>query len=356
MNQDQDFEEAFEVIKVNDTHFKGKYPLRLPLPSARGVYGGNLIAQTLKVAMESSPPDYVPQSFHSFFVAPGKKSSPLDYKITTMGKEGDRIIKQSIQALQKDKIKFTALVSLVRASTTNGAKTSETATKTNETTKTFVTPKFQLPPQKLHHKYNPDEIHSLVHTDYIRNAYSNEFVDYKLVPEEQHQSPADRWVNVWSGIVQPGNHFRDAMTNFVGLASLSDSVFLTTLARILHAPWNPTETRSFEEVDLDKDARMWMNVSLNALHIFHYNAMSLDHHLYFHTTDPNDFDVASQWLTFSYQARRVLNNRTLVRGYFYNRDGKLIATAIQEGLTLSFKGFETIPEETSNYQDVKVRL
>lgn len=345
-HQDQDFEEAFEVIKVNDTHFKGKYPLRLPLPAARGVYGGNLIAQTLKVAMESSPQQYVPQSFHSFFVAPGKKSSPMDYKVTTIGKVGDKIIKQSIQAIQKDQIKFTALVSLVRVGAEDGTKSGANGTNLH----------YQLPPQSLHHKYNPDDIHSLVHTDYIRNAYSDEFVDYKLVPQEQHQSPANRWVNVWSGIVQPGNHFRDAMTNFVGLASLSDSVFLTTLARILHAPWNPTETRSFEEVDLDKDARMWMNVSLNALHIFHYNAMSLDHHLYFHTTDPHDFDVASQWLTFSYQARRVLNNRTLVRGYFYNREGKLIATAIQEGLTLAFKGFETIPEETSNYQDLKVRL
>lgn len=337
----EDFEEAFRVIKINELKYIGAHPLRLPLAAARGVYGGNTIAQTLLVGMQSSPEDYVPHSFHSFFIAPGKATTPMEYEVVKINDDGD-IIKRAIKVTQYGKVRLTALVSLIKAGTPiNNNHTDD----------------FQPQPQNLHYKYpDPNQVNTLKHTSYMRNAYSEEFVDSKLTPEENDQSPADRWIQVWSGLQQKDNTFKDKRFNFVGLGAVSDSVFLTTLARILHAPWNPTETRSFEEVDLDKDARLWMNVSLNALHIFHYNAMSLDHHIYFHTTDPKDFDVAGEWLTFNYQARRVSNNRTLVRGHYYTKEGKHIATVAQEGLTLSFKGFETIPEETTNYQDIKVKL
>lgn len=318
-----DFEEAFELEKVDANHYRSKHPLKLPMPVARGVYGGNTIAQTLKVAIESSPSNYVPHSFHSFFIAPGKDTIPMEYQVVKIKGDNDDgdLIKKSIRVTQEGETKYIAMVSLIK----KGLK--------------FQHPHVQLPPQKLQSQYNPEDVNQLVHTTYIRNAYSDEFVDYKLVPEEKNQMPADRWINVWSGIVE--TKFKNKMNNYVGLGNLSDSVFLTTLARILHAPWNPTESSPFTEVDLNKDARILMEISLNALHIFHYNAMSLDHHLYFHSCDPEDFNVAEDWLKFSYQARRVLNNRTLVRGYFYNKNGKLVATAVQEGLTLGFKGFES---------------
>lgn len=335
-----DFEEAFRVIKIDEEHYVGAHPLRLPMEAARGVYGGNTISQTLLVGVKSASEDYVPHSFHSFFIAPGKATMPMEYHVVKINDTGD-IIKRSIKVTQKGKVKFTALVSLIR----KDVKLDDTETD------------FQTNPQELHTKYrDPSSLHTLRHTGYMRNAYSDEFVDHKLLPEENKLSPADRWIQVWSGVHQENNTFKDKMFNYISLGAVSDSVFLTTLARVLHAPWNPTETRSFEEVDLDKDARIWMNVSLNALHLFHYNAMSLDHHMYFHSNDPNDFDLAKYWLTFNYQARRVSNNRTLVRGHYYTKDGKQIATVAQEGLTLAFKGFETIPEETTNYQDLKVKL
>lgn len=335
----EDFEEAFRVVKIDEENYVGAHPLRLPMAVARGVYGGNTIAQTLLVGIKSAPEHYVPHSFHSFFIAPGKSTMPMEYKVVKINDSGD-IVKRAIKASQNGKVKFTALVSLIR----NDIKVDNSTD-------------YQTQPQSLHYKYpDPNKINTLRHTDYMRNAFSEEFVDHTLCPEEKKLSPADRYINVWSGVHQQNNEFKDKTFNFVGLGAVSDSTFLTTLARTLHAPWNPTETRSFEEVDLDKDAKIWMNISLNALHIFHYNAMSLDHHIYFHTNDPKDFDVAGEWLTFNYQARRVSNNRTLVRGHYFTKSGKQIATVAQEGLTLSFKGFETIPEETTNYQDLKVRL
>lgn len=42
-----DFEEALRVIKLDETHYVGAHPLRLPVTGGRGVYGGHLIAQSL---------------------------------------------------------------------------------------------------------------------------------------------------------------------------------------------------------------------------------------------------------------------------------------------------------------------
>lgn len=319
----EDLEETFKINKISESLYIGGHPLKLPLPSARGVYGGNTIAQALLVAILSAPLNYVPLSFHSFFIAAGSADVPMEYHVVKLVDEDD-ILKRSIKAIQKGKVRFTALVSLVKKGKRSNL--------------------YQKPPESLHYKYDPENVNKLTHTGYVRNAFSEEFVDHNLVPEEKNMVPADRWINVWSGVEQKDNKFTDPRFNYVGLGGASDAVFLTTLARILHAPWNPTESQAFDEVDLEKDARMWMSVSLNALHIFHYNAMSLDHHMYFHVDDASDFDIADGWLTFNYQARRVLNNRTLVRGFFYTREGKLVATVAQEGLTMGFKGFDMIPK------------
>lgn len=335
-----DFEEAFRVIKLNHDTYVGAHPLQLPMSLARGVYGGHTVAQTLLVAIESAGPGYIPHSFHSFFIAAGSALVPMEFKVITMSDDGE-VIRRFIKVMQKGAIRFTALVSLIRSKKSRNEEKKEKPSD-NETQLTF-----QRQPNSLHYKY-PDvsKVNYLKHTGYIRNAYSEEFIDHKKVPAEMDQSPADRWIEVWSGMCQPQDKFKNSLFNYVGIGDLSDSVFLTTLARILHASWNPTESRSFEEVDLDKDARQWMNISLNALHIFHYNAMSLDHHIYFHTDDAEDFDVCKDWLTFNYQARRISNSRTLVRGYMFNKDGKHVATVAQEGLTIGFKGFDTIPEES----------
>jgi acyl-CoA thioesterase-2 len=54
---------------------------------------------------------------------------------------------------------------------------------------------------------------------------------------------------------------------------------------------------------------------------------SLDHALWFH----EDFQ-ADQWLLLSMEAERVAGGRGLARGRFYTREGRLVATTMQEGL------------------------
>lgn len=312
-NDTKSLEEACRVIKIDDNNYVGAHPLRLPMAVARGVYGGHTVAQSLYVAMEAAPENYVPHSFHSHFIGPGKATIPFHYKVDKLVDDGE-ICKFSIQAIQKDLVKFVCMVSLVpKGSNKNSS------------------PDIQIEPPSIMKKYDPNNIQIVHHTDFVRNAYSPELIDFTLVPEENSKQPAERWVTLFSGIDQKVP-FVNPMFNYVGLANLSDSAFLTTMARVLHFPWNPSTLG--EDFDSGKDAMQLIRQSLNILHIFHYNAMSLDHHIYFHTDNPFEMDVVNDWLCFTYQFKRVSNNRSLVRGYLLNKDYKCVATVIQEGLTI----------------------
>ncbi|CUM67060.1 uncharacterized protein PRCAT00004749001 [Priceomyces carsonii] len=313
-----DFEEAIRVIKIDEENYMGAYPLRLPMIGARGVYGGHTVAQTLLVAIESAPEDFVPHSFHAYFVKAGSGKTPMHYKVLKLH-DDERFAKRSIQVIQEGKVRFNCIASLVKSNNSSSFE-------------------IQPPIPKAQIKYpDMDKLTVVHHTDYIRNAYSPEFEDFRLVPEENSQEPADRWIVVFSGLDQP-SPFKNPSSHYVGMADLTDSAFLTTMARVLHLPWNPTENGPVESFDEEKDARKLMERSLNILHLFHYNAMSLDHHIYFHDNDHANFDMTKDWLCFAYQMRRLSNSRTLVRGHLFNKEGKCVATVVQEGLTYLFEG------------------
>lgn len=306
-----DFEEAMAVQKINENTWIGRRPLGLPLPGARGVYGGHLVAQGLLVAMELAP-GHIPHSFHIHFIKAGLAQTPITYTVTRL-REGS-FAQRQIVALQKGKTVFSAMCSLFQ----KGQRANS----------------LQLSPQPspLAQKYpDPDALRNVVHTDFVHNAYLDEFVDPSLCPEEDKMAPSERQITLWCKLHHSGP-LKDPRFNFVGLGDLSDAAVLTTLARALHLDWNPTLDNPYEAYDDLKDARRLMEVSLNIIHIHHYMAMSLDHTLYFHVDDFDDFKVMD-WLTMSYQFGISKNHRTLVRGHFFDPKGNCVATFVQEGLT-----------------------
>lgn len=321
----ENFEEAFRVIKIDENNYVGAHPLRLPMSIARGVYGGHICAQALLVGMESAP-GYVPDSFHLYFIGAGSNKIPMSYKVTKV-LDGDAYASRLIEVVQDGQIKSNCMVTLRKKGILAQSRKSSRDKNLDDPSEVPHVPTKDEDPNKLH------IVH---HTDYIRNAYSDEFLDHELVPHEKDQDPSDRWITVYSGIEQRKS-FKDPLFNYVGIADLSDSALLTTLARVMHFPWNPTEKYAPEEFDSNRDARTLLKVSFNILHIFHYNAMSLDHHIYFHSDDyTKAFDVCQDWLTFSYQVKRLSNHRSLVRGHLYNNEGTCVATVVQEGLAYLF--------------------
>ncbi|CAK9435410.1 uncharacterized protein LODBEIA_P01370 [Lodderomyces beijingensis] len=362
-----DFEEALRVIKVDENHYVGAHPLRLPVPGSRGVYGGHMIAQSLLVGIEStrSPSDadkvMIPDSYHSFFINAGNARVPMEYTVTKLY-DDEFVSRRYILVSQRGKNRLTCLITLRKTGT-----------------KSIHSYDESMPPPPLQSKY-PDrnKLHQVQHTDFVRNAFGEEFLNYKLCPEEKNLPFADRWVTVFSGLVnepEPGTQretvtemypdalgevheikklilrpknsrsVKDPIYNYVGLADISDSAFITTIVRVLHLPWAPSLERD-ETYDAASDATYITRANLNAMHIFHYNAMSLDHHIYFHNneyepTDGSAFDICKDWLAFTYQMKRLSNNRLVARGFMYNENKKCVATIIQEGLTILRAGVAT---------------
>ncbi|KAG2732991.1 hypothetical protein G9P44_003981 [Scheffersomyces stipitis] len=365
----EDFEEAFRVVRVEEDRYVGAHRLELPMIGARGVYGGHTAAQSLLVGIrcvrdDPSRADFLPESFHMYFIAAGDPRVPMSYEVAKLY-DDENMSKRSIKVIQKGRVRSNVLVTMVKP----GYKTQKA-----------VDIAMPVPPLQL--KYpDPNKLYQVHHTGYVRNAYSDEFVDYSLCPEEDALYPAERWITVFSGIrnqpepgkenefdeleevivdskgkemkstkkiMRPHNQqsFKDPTNNYVALADLSDSALLTTMARVLHLPWNPTEDHPFEEIDHSKNAMSIMPITLNALHLFHYNAMSLDHHIYFHNDnigeDIKSYDAVKDWLCLTYQMTRHRNSRTLVRGFMYNKKHQCVATIIQEGLTIMH---DSVPEK-----------
>lgn len=315
-----DFEEALRVHQIDTNTWEGVHPLRLPIQGARGVYGGHMCAQTLLVAIESAP-GYVPLLFHSHFIKPGNPRVVARYNVENIRDDVDICVRQ-IHLIQKGQVMYLALCTLVKKGSG------------------YRRDLLQVPPPALTKKYrDPELLHQSFHTDFIRNAYSDEFVEHELCPEEKAQDASERWISLWSRLHQPHkSHVSDSKFNFVGLADLSDAVILTTLARVMHLDWNPTVDNPFEEYDEGKDARQLMHMSLNGLHLFHYQAMSLDHHIYFHCDDFDAFNVIGDWTSLAYQFKISKNHRSLLRGYFFDKNDRCIATFVQEGLTILHAG------------------
>lgn len=360
----EDFEELIRVIRQAPDVWVGAHPLRLPMKMARGVYGGNTIAQTLLVAIELTRSDdgatYIPELFHMYFVKAGNWKIPMTYRVT-FASDDDGLARRYIEVVQQDNIISTCLCSLRRPRAKGQPRNPQHEIQRQMTT--------------VSKKYDPRQLSKTYHTGFVRNAYSKEFTDYTACPEEKSLAPSDRWLTVWLGLhnvidpkyagreeelkvrvrleedessvfeagpaeVIPPQYqklFKEPVYNLIGLANISDLAFLTTQARVNHIPWNPTQDHPVDALDEGKDAGLLITHSLNILQIWHYQAMSLDHHIYFHVDlmedDDQGFDIVKDWLCFNYSTKRVNNLRALVRGFMYNQKGYCVATVIQEGLT-----------------------
>lgn len=330
-----DFEDAMGVMQKNENTWVGLQTLNLPVPGARGVYGGHMVAQALLVAIELAPA-YVPHSFHSHFIRAGLLKIPVTYQVTRLGDSGE-LVQRQVLAVQNGRIVYSAMCSLRRKRNSQRLDSAMRAD-TDKAEKTKSSKIDFLPPVPILAKKYPDPnvLHNVVHTDFVHSAYLDEFVNYELCPEEAEVGPSERWITLWTRLGQekPLSHPK---YNFVGLADISDSSVLTTLVRALHLHWNPTQDNPFQTFDELRDVRNVLEVSLNMMHIYHYNAMSMDHSLYFHVDDFCELDVLG-WLTLSHLFKISKNNRTLVRGHFFDSRGKCVASFVQEGLTYMHRG------------------
>ncbi|KAK6204819.1 thioesterase-like superfamily-domain-containing protein [Scheffersomyces amazonensis] len=320
-NSTVDIDEEFGVIQVNESKYIGKKPLTKVAPAVRGAYGGNIAGQAILVAIKSSPPGFKPHCLHSYFVKPVNSEEPVEWDVEIISK-GKNFCNRSVKGSQGGEIKYFANISLTRKNSNKEAqqkydeyvKKQEEGQDDDEDEEVVQKPfGFQTPYHPWFSKYKPEDIevdprgvNILVYHKIIPAL-----VDLKLSPEEEKIPVAERRLAYYvkwgieneQGFNQPLKNVDDTY-KYVGLGVISDSLFLTRLARALR----------LRDVNLNDMA--------------HYFSVSLDHIIYFHD---DDFDV-TKWMGFAFKAVRFVNKRVVLEAEMYNDKGVHVATLVQEGL------------------------
>ncbi|CAI5756474.1 unnamed protein product [Candida verbasci] len=331
--QPVDVDAEFGVDKVSDNKYVSKKPMYLPTASSKGAYGGNLCGQALLVAMKSAGSEFKPHSIHSYFVRPTLPNLSITWEVEEIS-NGKTFCNRNIKAIQNNVIVFIASISLTRK---NSYKESmdkyneyyskiqqkgkdDDSTEEDEDDDSSTAPVKPFVFQTPQHEWltrSKEELENLP----IRDIESSMLVYIKFVPEfielnktksEDSLTVPDRKLSFlvkWG--IENEQGFNQPLTNltpeyqFVGLAFLSDSLFLNSLTRILR----------IEDFQVNN-------------HTASFDSVSLDHIVYFHD---DDFDVR-QWMGYSFKAIRFAHNRVVVEGEIFNEKGTHIATIIQEAL------------------------
>ncbi|CAH2354358.1 peroxisomal acyl-coenzyme A thioester hydrolase 1 [[Candida] railenensis] len=315
-----ELQEPFELVKISENSFKSKHFLTKPHPSVRGVYGGNLAGQAVLVAIRTVPKGFVPHSLHSYFVKAGLPDRDFFWEVERLS-DGKSFCNRIVKALQDGEVKYVAQISLT---TKNSMKQQQSAYEefkkkvssgeADEDDDILPVSKpvhFGRPYPKWLGKYSPDEIkiNPRVDNRHISHKLPPEMTDLELTRKDEENTPAtERQLSYfvkWGNQNKPDLRAADLDEfRYTGLAFISDSIFLTRIARVLRIP------------NLDHGQMAF------------YFSVSLDHIIYFHDSD---FDP-TEWMSFSFNAVRFSNDRALIEGEFFDSKGKHIASVIQEGI------------------------
>ncbi len=254
-------------------------------PSDEGwkrVYGGLVVAQALRAAYATAPAR-ICHSLHSYFLRPGDTSRPIDYQVERV-RDGASFAVRRVRASQGDKQIFD------------------------------LTCSFQTPELGLEHQFDMPTV----------------------APPESLREETQRWLDL-------GDALPESVRRFAGSTQRIDARWInhTNFPPVAGPPAKAVWMRAKEPVVGGEDAQQ-ATLAYASDMTFVETAMrphgvnfwteglqgaSLDHALWFH--QPIDFN---EWHLFVQDSPASSGGRGLARGYLFSRDGRLVASAMQEGL------------------------
>ncbi|WP_166423025.1 acyl-CoA thioesterase domain-containing protein [Paraglaciecola sp. 20A4] len=251
----------------------------------RALFGGQVMGQAIAAAQLTLPEGRVAHSFHAYFLLPGDAKKPVVFDVQTV-RDGRSFSTRRIKAIQNGRSIF------------------------------YMTASFQQPEPGLEHQFavmpdvpSPESLPR----DTMFDEVAPESMSTRMREALGYHKPIDmrsvqQFDSASSGIHEPkryiwmkaeevlhGNvHLNQAMLSYA-----SDYHFLSTA------------TQPHDVSVRDKNLIM----------------ATIDHAVWFH--HPFDFD---DWLLYCAESPFSGGARGLVRGQFFNRQGKLVASTMQEGL------------------------
>ena len=250
-------------------------------PEAFRVYGGQVLAQAISAAVQTVDSRRVLHSQHAYFLRPGDPRKPIELEVER-ARDGASFSARRVVAKQSGKPILGSSMSFQMPSSGDDYQ-----------------PEMPdaPPPESL-----PSERQLSLDAGNLDESFmitTGEDLDIRVVEPIDWENPVPR-----TGKLQAWMKTSDKVPDDPGLhrsllAYLSDT-FLIDVCLIVHG-------RHFNEGG--------------------FQVASLDHALWFH----EDFR-ADEWLLHQVEAERLSGGRGLARGSFYTRDGKLVATTMQQGL------------------------
>ncbi len=279
----KDVSELLDLLELEriETHlFRGQsHSVGSPI-----VFGGQVLAQALQAAIHTTPADRWVHSLHAYFILAGDIDMPIVFQVDAI-RDGGSFSTRRVKAIQNGEAIF-----LMSAS-------------------------FQLQQEGFDHHINMPNVsppEQLVSWDELREKFGDilpanikRFLD---IPRPIEFRPVEIQNPALPGKSQPFRHIwmkakgdmpADKRANQCVLAYASDYNLLTT-ALLPHG-----NEASFGNVKM----------------------ASLDHAMWFH----RDFRM-DDWLLYAIDSPSASNARGFTRGNIFTREGKLVASVVQEGL------------------------
>ena len=250
-------------------------------PEAFRVYGGQVLAQCVSAAAGTVPDAREIHSQHAYFLRPGKPSEPIEFEVER-ARDGYSFSSRRVVALQGGKPILVSSMSFQAPSRGDDYQPEM--------------PEVP-PPESL-----PSERELSLEAGNLDESFmitTGEDLDIRVVEPVDWENPRPREpiLQAWMKTTGPVPDKRGLQQSL--LAYLSDA-FLIDVCLIVHG-------RHFDGAGIQ--------------------VASLDHALWFH----EDFR-ADEWLLHIVEADRIGGGRGLARGSFYTRDGRLVASTMQQGL------------------------
>jgi acyl-CoA thioesterase-2 len=248
------------------------------------VFGGQVVGQALSAAAQTAPADRPVHSMHAYFLRPGDASRPIVYTVDPI-RDGRSFTTRRVVAVQNGK----AILNLAAS-----FQIDEGGLEHADEAPAVRPPEELLSQEQLAHKFAdriPEPLRAM--------ALAERPIETRTVHPYDPLNPTPREPRrqVWfrAGDTLPDD---DAVHRYL-LAYASDFHFLGTT--------------------LQPHGVSWLTPG--------FQVASLDHAMWFHRPFRMD-----EWLLYDIESPTASGARGLARGRWFDRDGRLVASSVQEGL------------------------
>lgn len=257
------------------------------------VFGGQVLGQALSAAEQTVPEGRHVHSFHSYFLRPGDAKEPIVFTVDPI-RDGKSFATRRVVAIQKGKAIFNLSASFQSEE--------ESHEHQDVHMPDVAEPETLKTEQELSQRYIdrlPEQIRAAIPAFLREQAIADRPIEIRIPDPIDPIAPEEREPirRIWmkANGAMPEDH---AIHQYL-LAYSSDFHFFVTAFQPHRFGWLTPG----------------------------YQIASLDHSMYFHRPFKMD-----EWLLYDTHSPSATGARGLVQGRFFDRQGNLVATAIQEGL------------------------